>query len=114
MNTRIAVWAVGLFLAPTGVSAADATFVGVVTDTMCTTNHAPMGIAPDAKCVQSCVGDAKTFYFALATKEGTFALSDQAAPADHVGRRVRVVGVLYPKTKILKVTSITPIEAPKR
>lgn len=100
----------GLCLPVARAAAGDTTFVGVITDTMCTTDHKPMNIAPDESCVRACVGDAKTYFFAIATSAGTYALSDQSAPAGLVGHKVKVTGTLYPKTKIVKVLSITPLD----
>jgi len=82
------------------------TYVGVITDTMCTTNHKPMKISPDATCVQQCVRDGKTYKYALATGKNVYTLSDQQTPAGFAGRRVTVRGVLYAKTNILTVERI--------
>ncbi len=40
-------------------------YVGVVTDTMCKTSHKGMGATDERKCVLDCVGDGKTYRFAL-------------------------------------------------
>ena len=85
---------------------ADKTYVGVVTDTMCTTDHKPMKVAPDAKCVQECVRDGRTFRYALADGKGVYTLSDQQTPAAYAGRKVKITGVLYTRTNILKVKAI--------
>jgi len=79
------------------------TYVGVITDTMCT---APMKVAPDSKCVNDCVGDAKTYKYALADGKNLYILSDQETPAKFAGKRVKVTGTLYTKTRILKVERI--------
>jgi hypothetical protein len=82
------------------------TYVGTITDTMCTTNHQPMKVAPDDKCVRECVGDAKTYKYALMDGKGLYVLSDQQTPAQFAGRKVKVTGVLYTRTNILKVERI--------
>jgi hypothetical protein len=84
------------------------TYVGIVTDTMCKTSHAVMKVTPDEKCVRDCVGDGKTHKYALAQGNAVYTLSDQQTPAKFAGRKVKVTGVLYPKTNILKVGAIEP------
>lgn len=81
-------------------------YTGTVTDTMCKRDHKPMNVAPDDKCVKECVGDGKTYKYALLVGTEIYTLSDQETPATFAGRRVVVTGVLYEKTKILKVESI--------
>jgi hypothetical protein len=82
------------------------TYVGVITDTMCAGNHAAMKVTPDAKCVKDCVRDSTTFQYALVDGAKVYKLSDQDTPAKFAGARVRVTGVLYTKTNILKVERI--------
>ena len=84
------------------------TYVGVITDTMCAGDHTAMKVAPDAKCVTDCVRDGKTFKYALLEGTRVYKLSDQETPARFAGRKVRITGVLYPKTNILKVERIDP------
>ena len=82
------------------------TYVGVITDTMCVGNHAAMKVTPDAKCVKECVRDGKAFQFALLDGTKIYKLSDQETPAQFAGQKVKVTGVLYTKTSILKVERI--------
>jgi hypothetical protein len=82
------------------------TYVGVITDTMCAANHKPMNVAPDGECVRECVGDGRTFQYALLNGKAVYRLSDQETPARFAGQTVRVTGILYPKTNILKVQRI--------
>ena len=82
------------------------TYLGIITDTMCATNHKPMNVSPEAKCVRECVRDGKTYKYALADGKGVYTLSDQETPARFAGQRVKVTGVLFTKTNILKVDSI--------
>ncbi len=86
------------------------TYTGVITDTMCTRDHKSMKISPDSKCVKECVGDGKTYKYALLTGGGVYALSDQETPAKFAAERVEITGVLYEKTKVLKVESIRPVK----
>jgi hypothetical protein len=102
---------VGLFLAPVAqAQKAQApkaqAYVGVITDTMCGRDHKAMKVSPDAKCVRDCVGDGKTYKYALADARGIYTLSDQETPKNFAGAKVKVTGVLYPKTNILKVEKI--------
>jgi hypothetical protein len=84
------------------------TYVGVITDTMCAGDHTPMKVSPDAKCVKDCVRDGKAFQYGLLERGKVYRLSDQETPAQFAGRKVRVTGVLYQKTNILKVERIDP------
>jgi hypothetical protein len=89
------------------VAAADSkTYVGFITDTLCGLEHAAMKNGPDTKCVRDCVGDGRTYKYAIAVGREMYTLSDQATPADYAGEKVKVTGVLYAKTKILKVERI--------
>lgn len=84
-------------------AAAPQTFTGMVTDTMCGANHAHMGIKPDAKCVRECVGDGKTYKYALLVGDKVYKLSDQETPAKFAAEKVKVTGTLYEKTGVIKV-----------
>jgi hypothetical protein len=105
---RIVSFAFGIIaLASTFTTAAErATYVGVITDTMCATDHKPMKVAPDDKCVRECVGDGRTYKYALAVGKNLYKLSDQETPAKFAGKRVAVSGTLFTKTNILKVDKI--------
>ena len=82
------------------------TYMGVITDTMCAGDHAAMKVTPDAKCVKECVRDGRTFQYALLDGKHVYKLSDQETPAHLAGVKVKVTGVLYAKTNILKVDRI--------
>ncbi len=84
------------------------TYTGVITDTMCGADHKHMGISPDAKCVRECVktGGGKWKYALLAEGGKIYVLSDQQTPERFAAQKVRVAGVLYEKTGILKVDRI--------
>jgi hypothetical protein len=83
------------------------TYVGIVTDTMCGRDHQAMNhTGPEDKCVRDCVGDGRTYKYALAGKKGVYLFSDQETPARFAGRKVKVVGMLYAKTNILKAETI--------
>lgn len=85
------------------------TYRGVITDTMCKRLHA-MNVSPDSKCVIDCVGDGKTYKYALIVGDEIYTLSDQQTPAKFAAQKVEVKGVLYPKTKILKVEAIKAVK----
>ena len=86
------------------------TYIGVITDTMCVRDHRGMKVTPDAKCVTDCVGDGKTLQYALLDRGQVYRLSDQDTPARFAGRKVKVTGVLYAKTSILKVERIDALD----
>jgi hypothetical protein len=103
-------WIVCAALAAVGVLAADLQsriFVGVITETMCKKDHGMMGgKLPDAKCVIGCVKADKNVKYALHDGKNIYVLSDQQTPEKFAAQKVRVKGVLYEKTKILKVESM--------
>lgn len=82
------------------------TYTGIITDTMCGAKHT-MGIKPDEKCVRECIKqDAKKWKYALSVGPETYVLSDQQTPEKFAAQKVRVIGTLFAKTKILKVDKI--------
>jgi hypothetical protein len=82
-------------------------FTGVITETMCKKDHGMMGgKLPDAKCVIDCVKADKNVKYALHDGKNIYVLSDQQTPEKFAAQKVRVKGVLYEKTKIIKVESI--------
>ncbi len=107
---RILVVAV-LLVAPAAHAENSSTFVGVITDTMCGSNHRSMNVSPDSKCVRECVGDGKTFQYALTDGKNLYRLSDQETPAKFAAQKVKVTGVLYTKTNIIKVEKIELAES---
>ncbi|HLG97873.1 MAG TPA: hypothetical protein VKX49_16285 [Bryobacteraceae bacterium] len=94
-------FAAALLAAATGQQ----TFTGVITDSMCGQDHAMMKVTPNSKCVQECVRHGSKY--ALFNGKTAYVLSDQKAPEQFAGQKVKITGTLYEKTKILKVDSIT-------
>lgn len=103
--------AIATLLAVPSLAAApkSATFVGVITDSMCVTDHEAMKAGPDDTCIRACVGDGSTFKYALTDGSRTYLLSDQLTPEGLAGKKVKVTGVLYTKTNIIKVERIVPV-----
>ncbi len=85
--------------------AATQTFTGVITDSMCGKDHAMMKVSPDSKCVMECVKSGSKY--ALYDGKNVYVLSDQKTPEQFAGKKVKVTGTLFEKTKILQVESIT-------
>lgn len=81
------------------------TFTGVVTCSMCGADHSAMKMGPAPECVQGCVRGHGAKY-ALYEGRNVYKLSDQKLPAPFAGKKVRVTGVLYEKTQILRVDRI--------
>jgi hypothetical protein len=81
------------------------TFTGVITDTMCGKDHAMMKVTPDSKCVRECVRLGSKY--ALFDGKAAYVLSDQQTSAQFAGQKVKIAGVLYEKTNILRVDSIS-------
>ena len=84
--------------------AADQTFTGVITDTMCGKSHEMMGNQPPEKCVAMCVKGSSQY--ALFDGKTVYALSDQKSPAKFAAKRVKVTGTLNPKTNTIKVNAV--------
>lgn len=86
------------------LAAAEQSFTGVVTDTMCGKSHAMMGGGPADKCVALCVKGSSQY--ALYDGKTVFKLSDQKTPAKFAAKRVKVMGTLNEKTQTIKVRSM--------
>ena len=95
-----------LLLAALAAAGPTRTFSGVITDSMCVLNHGMMKIQPESKCVVYCIKSSKDAKYALHDGKNTYVLSDQQTPEKFAAQKVRVKGVLYEKTKIIKVESI--------
>ena len=88
------------------------TFTGVITDSMCGSNHTGMNIAPTQKCVRECMKHgAHVKYVLLDANNKTYRLSDQETPAKYAAKKVKVTGKLYPKTGVIAVEKIEPATA---
>jgi sialic acid synthase SpsE len=95
-----------LMAAALGASAAERTFTGVVTDSMCGADHSMMKITPDAKCARECVKGGGSVKYALLSGGKVYKLSDQETPAKFAGQRVKVTGKLFEKTGIIQSLKI--------
>jgi len=84
--------------------AADQTFTGTVTDSMCGGNHKGMNMGADDKCVTECV-KAGAKYTLWDGKEN-YALSDQTTAGKFPAKKVKVTGTLDAASKTIQVTSI--------
>jgi hypothetical protein len=102
---------ISILLAAAALSAAadKQTFTGVVTDNMCGKDgHAQMRMGPnDGECTVACVAAHGAMY-ALYDGKQLYTLSDQRTPEKFAGQRVRVVGTLDAKTKVIQVESMSP------
>jgi len=96
-----------LFLATAALlTAADQTFTGAVTDSMCGKDHSAMKMGANANCATACVkAGAK---YALLAGQKVYTLSDQSAPEKFAGKQVTVSGSLDEKTGVIRVTKIAP------
>ncbi len=86
------------------LGAAPATFTGVITDTMCASDHKMMNVTPDTKCVRECVKHG--YKYALLAGDKVYKLSDQQTPEKFAGEKVKVTGTLNSKTNIIAVDKI--------
>jgi hypothetical protein len=94
------------FAAALAAGAQTKVYTGVITDTMCGLDHKRMmGATDDAKCVRDCVRTGK-YKYALHDGTRMYVLSDQQTPEKFAAQKVKVTGVLYEKTGIIKVEKI--------
>jgi len=101
----------GLFFVAVAASAAVGVrqYTGVITDTMCAAKHA-MGITPESKCVRDCVkSDPKKWKYALLLGNEMYVLSDQQTPEKFAAQKVKVTGLLFEITKILRADKIEAV-----
>ncbi len=110
MRTKIILATIGSLLLGTVLLMAGPTYTiwtykGVVTDSMCGTEHSKMNIAPDKKCVEECVrGGAK---YALQSGQNLYILiGNKKTLSEFAGQEVKVSGTLNSK-KDLKMVSIS-------
>src|SRR5512141_681582 len=99
-----------LFLASAVVlfaSTSPGTFTGVITDSMCGTDHQHMNAGPDPDCVKACVktGNGQHKYVLFDGRK-SYKLSDQATPEKFAAKKVKITGTLYEKTGVIKVEKI--------
>ncbi len=85
------------------------TFTGIISDSMCgASGHASMRMGPtDAECAVAC-NQSHNAPYVLVMGKAVYELSDQRTPEGFAGQKVRVVGILDTKTKIISVESIVP------
>jgi len=84
------------------------TYKGVITDSMCGTDHSKMQIAPESKCVRECVQSGAKY--ALLSGHNVYILEgNRKTLSKFAGQKVKVSGTLYSK-KDLKVVSISRAE----
>lgn len=86
------------------MGAASTTFTGVITDTMCGSDHKHMNMSPEPKCVRECVKHGAKY--ALLSDGKVYRLSDQQTPEKFAGEKVKITGKLNPKTNIIAVEKI--------
>lgn len=87
------------------------TYVGVITCTMCKNDHRGMGITPEDRCVRECIRHGAKY--ALFDGKNLYRLSDQQAPEKFAAQKVRITGVLFEKTGVLRVDKIEPLASAK-
>ncbi len=109
MRTLTLALGIILLTATLGAAPAARVYTGVVTDTMCGSDHRAMKIDPVPTCVTECVRHDKQVRYALHDGKNTYVLSDQETPAKFAGRKVKVTGALYEKTGIIKVETIEAV-----
>ena len=86
-------------------------FTGTITDSMCDrADHSHMQMGPtDAECTLACISEHDAVYVLFDGKE-VYMLSDQRTPEKFAGKKVTVMGALDPRTRTIKVDSITALK----
>jgi len=79
-------------------------FTGVITDSMCLSDHRAMNVTPESKCVNDCVKYGAKYVLLVGKR--VYPLNHQQTPAKFAGQKVTVTGIFDAKAKILKVESI--------
>jgi hypothetical protein len=84
------------------------TFTGTITDSMCANaDHSQMRMGPtDAECTVACVSAHGATYVLYDGKEA-YTLSNQRTPEKFAAQKVKVIGTLDAKTKMIQVDSMT-------
>ena len=102
---------VAICLSALSTAGAQQAFTGVITDDMCAERgHSHMRMGPtDAECTTACVAAHGAEYVLLDGKT-IYRLSDQSRPEALAAQRVRVVGKLDAKTRVITVESIAPVK----
>jgi hypothetical protein len=97
-----------LLVGALGTAHSAQTFTGVISDDMCELgDHSRMRMgANDAECTRACVA-AHGAAYVLVEGKNIYTLSDEKAAEKFAGQRVRVVGTLNAKTKLIQVDSIS-------
>jgi hypothetical protein len=97
-----------LLVGALGTAQSAQTFTGVISDDMCELgDHSRMRMgANDAECTRACVA-AHGAAYVLVDGKNIYTLSDEKLPETFAGQRVRVVGTLNAKTKLIQVDSIS-------
>lgn len=102
-----------VLLAVCALSAAQAkrTFTGTITDDVCArADHSQMRMGPtDAECAAACI-EAHGAVYILFDGNNAYDLSDQKAAAKLAAKKVKVVGTLDAKGKLIHVESISAAE----
>ncbi len=95
-----------LVLAASTLLASAATYTGVITDSMCRSDHKAMKMGSDPECVKACAKIDKSVRFVLYDGKNAYKLSDQQTPEKFAGQKVKITGTLFEKTGILQVDKI--------
>ncbi len=82
------------------------TFTGVITDSMCVSDHKAMKMGPDPECIKACAKLDKNVKYVLFDGKNAYKLSDQETPRKFAGENVKITGTLYEKTGVIKADKI--------
>jgi hypothetical protein len=111
MKTRLFIRFSAVLLIAQLAFAADQTWTGKITDSMCDKDHSMMasgGKAPDPKdCTLACVKAGNKFVFVTGDKVYEIANQDQPDLKTYAGGSVKLTGELQPDGKTIKADKLT-------
>jgi len=82
------------------------TFTGIISDSMCGTDHRAMNVTPQSKCVLECVKSSSNVKYVLLAGKNKYTLGDQRTPERLAGQKVKVTGRLSAACSAIDVKSI--------
>jgi hypothetical protein len=91
---------------PLTAASSEQTFTGIISDSMCGSDHRPMNVTPHSKCVLECVKSSSDVKYVLLVGKNKYTLSDQQTPKRLVAQKVKVTGRLSVACSAIDVKSI--------
>jgi hypothetical protein len=91
---------------PLSATPGSQTFTGIISDSMCGSDHKAMNVSPHSKCVLECVKSSSNVKYVLLVGKNKYTLSDQQTPERFAAQKVKVTGRLSAACSAVDVKSI--------